>query len=126
MLALFSLDFASYLATASLWSGAMLAWLAARNNGGVRQIRAMLFLVASMAMISTLANLRHLGLIAISPLLLTRMFNAVLILTGVTLTAVFGLKYAKAKRLKRIGLAETNIKIKVPIRGREQCNGQTS
>ena len=130
VMAIFSLNMASYLATTSLWIGVIMAYLAARNNGGVREIRAMLVLVSAMAIVSTLGTLRHLGLVSISPRTLTRMFSATLVLTGMTLTVVFGAKYVRAKRLKRRGMAEVTVRAKIPLRvrghGGEECNGLSS
>jgi len=110
-----SVVIASYIATMTLWTGVILAWLAARNNGGVRHIWAMLFLIASLAFVSTVESLHHLGLISISALTLTRMFLAVLILTGITMSVIFGARYARAKHLKKAGLIERNIRIKLPL-----------
>ena len=123
---IFSLELTNYIATASLWSGIIISYLAARNNGGVKQIRPMLFCIFTIAAVSTLGTLRHIGLIDISPITLTRMFSSSLVLTGVSLTTIFGAKYIKNRRLaSTYGVKEATIKIKIPIERDAECNGQT-
>jgi hypothetical protein len=114
VMALAEPDTSSFVASIFLWTGVTMIYLSAKNNGGVKKVWLMLLALSGMAGVNTLGSLRRLGIEDISPVMLTRMFSAVMVFTGVSITVSFGLKYYRAKRLQRHGFIEHETKIIIP------------
>jgi len=103
-----------YIATIFLYTGIVAIYFAARNNGGVKKVWAMLASLFAMAIISSLSSLGRLGIQLISPQLLMQVFSVTEAFIGISITIIFTRKYILYKKIKKHGYKPVDVVIALP------------